>query len=179
MAVIDSAAAAPAALARGATLIQLRMPGSPARALEKEARALVPTAVVPVLVGSRADVALAVGAIGVHLPEADIPVAAARRLLGDRLVGRSVHSLAAARQAAEEGADYVVFGPIYESSSHPGRSAVGVEALREVCAAVRLPVLAIGGVAGDRIEECRAAGAAGFAGIQTFKTSGQPPHPAA
>ena len=169
MAVVPAATAGSAALTRGATILQLRIPDAPARLLEKEARALIATAHVPVLVSSRVDVALAVGAIGVHLPEADIPVAAARRLLGrDHLVGRSVHSVAAARQAAAEGADYVVFGPVFETASHPDRAPLGLDALREVVAAVAIPVLAIGGVTGDRVHQVLEAGAGGHASISGF-----------
>jgi thiamine-phosphate diphosphorylase len=170
MALVDSAAAAPTALARGATILQLRIPGAPGRTYETEARVLIPTALVPVLLSSRADVALAVGAAGVHLPEGDIPVAGARRLLGGgRLVGRSVHSLEAALEAAGAGADYLVFGPVYETASHAGRRPAGLDNLREVCRAVPVPVLAIGGVDFDRAEECVRAGAAGFAAIGAFQ----------
>ncbi len=169
MAVIASARAAEGALARGATVLWLRLPGAPARALEEEGGALVSASRVPVLIGSRADVAIAVGAAGVHLPESDIPVAPARRLLGgDRLVGRSVHSLEAAREAARQGADYVVYGPVFETPSHPGRRGLGLERLREVCRAVPVPVLAIGGVEGERVHRCLEVGAAGYAGIRAF-----------
>ncbi|TMF90112.1 MAG: thiamine phosphate synthase [Chloroflexi bacterium] len=170
MALVDSANAAPTAVARGATILQLRLPGAGGRAYEKEGRAVIPTAIVPVLLSSRADVALAVGAAGVHLPESDLPVADARRLLGrERLIGRSVHSREAALAAAAEGADYLVFGPVFETPSHAGRPAVGLEALRDVCRAVSVPVLAIGGVDFDRAEECHRAGASGFAGISAFR----------
>jgi thiamine-phosphate diphosphorylase len=168
MAVISSAAAASIAVERGATLLQLRIPHASGGALEVEARALVAAATVPVLVNSRADVALAAGAAGVHLPEADIPVAAARRLLASGWVGRSVHSLAAARDAEAEGADYLIFGPVFATESHPGRSPMGLAALAEVCAAVGIPVLAIGGVRGECADQCRAAGAAGYASISAF-----------
>lgn len=170
MALIESAAAAPTALGRGATILQLRIPGAPGRTYEKEARVLVPTAHVPVVLSSRADVALAVGAAGVHLPEGDLPVAGARRLLGGaRLVGRSVHSVAAAESAARDGADYLVFGPVFSTASHAGLPGAGLDALREVCRAVDLPVLAIGGVDFDRAEQCTRAGAAGFAAISAFR----------
>lgn len=169
MAVVDSADAGAWALRQGATIVQLRIPGATGRLLEKEARAFIPTSHVPVVIGSRCDVALAVGAYGVHLPEADIPIADARRFLdGDRLVGRSVHSVEAARAAAAAGADYLVFGPVYSTVSHPGHAPIGVEALREVCAAVKVPVLAIGGVDGARITETANAGAAGYAAIGAF-----------
>jgi len=106
----------------------------------------------------------------VHLPERDLPVAGARRLLGpDRLVGRSVHSVDAAVRAEAEGADYVVFGSVFASASHPGQEVAGLAALERVAAAVRIPVLAIGGVGADRVAACLAAGAAGFAAIRYFE----------
>jgi len=170
MAIVRDAGAGLRAVERGATVLQLRDPDASARALEREAAGLVAAAPVPVVVSGRADLALAAGAAGVHLPERDLPVAAARRLLGPgRLVGRSVHSAAAAREAADDGADYVVFGPVFASASHPGRAPAGLEALREVVAGTPIPVLAIGGVDAGRAAACRAAGAAGFAAITYFR----------
>jgi thiamine-phosphate pyrophosphorylase len=170
MAIVRDCPAGLRAVARGATLLQLRDPTATARALETEVRRLVAAAGVPVVVSARTDIAIAAGAAGVHLPERDLPVAAARRLLGDgRLVGRSVHSEAAAREAEAEHADYLVFGSVYASASHPDQPAAGLDALRRVVAAVRLPVLAIGGVDARRAEECRSAGAAGFAAIGYFQ----------
>jgi thiamine-phosphate pyrophosphorylase len=170
MAVVTDAAAGLRATARGATVVQLRDPGATLRRLEEEATRLVAESRVPVLVSSRVDLVLASGAAGVHLPEGDLPAAAARRLLGrDRLLGRSVHSVEAARQAAEEGADYLIFGPVFATSSHPGRSPAGMAALSEVTAAVTIPVLAIGGVDAERAKACREAGAAGFAAIGYFR----------
>jgi thiamine-phosphate pyrophosphorylase len=170
MAIVRDAASGMRALGRGATIVQLRDPAVTAGMLEREACRLVVEAPVPVVVSGRVDLALASGAAGVHLPERDLPVAAARRLLGaGRLVGRSVHSVVAAVEAAEAGADYVVFGSVFASSSHPGRPAAGLEALRRVAAAVRVPVLAIGGVDGERAAACLAAGAAGFAAIGYFE----------
>jgi thiamine-phosphate pyrophosphorylase len=110
-----------------------------------------------------------VGAAGINLPEGDIGAAGARRLLGRRLVGRSVHSIEAAQQAERDGADFVIFGPVWASHSHPGSPPAGVAALELVARSVRIPVLAIGGVTVDRIAECHAAGAAGYAAIGMFK----------
>ena len=170
MAVVTDAAAGLAAAARGATAVQLRDPAATLARLEVEASRLVEACPVPVLVSSRVDLALATGAAGVHLPENDLPPAAARALLGDgRLLGRSVHSVDAARQAALEGADYLLFGPVFPTASHPGRPAMGLAALREVAGAVNVPVLAIGGVDAERARACREAGAAGFAAIGYFK----------
>jgi len=168
MAIVRDAAAGPRAAARGATLLQLRDPDATTRSLQREALRLVAGTPLPVVVSARADLALAAGAAGVHLPEWDLPVAAARRLLPGRMVGRSVHSVAEAVRAADEGADYVVFGPVFASRSHPGQPAAGLAALREVAAAVPLPVLAMGGVDTARAADCRDAGAAGFAAIGYF-----------
>jgi thiazole tautomerase (transcriptional regulator TenI) len=169
MAVVRGTAAGLRAIALGATALQLRDPAATARTLQLEAVRLVAAAApVPVVVSSRADLALAVGAAGVHLPERDLPVAAARRLLAGGLVGRSVHSAEAALQAEAEGADYVVFGPVFESRSHPGQPPRGLDGLREVVAAVGLPVLAIGGVDPEGAARCRRAGAAGYAAIGYF-----------
>lgn len=169
MAVAPDAGAGLRAVERGATLLQLRAPSATARGLEREAERLVAEASVPVLVNSRVDIALATAAVGVHLPERDVPVSAARRLLASpRLVGRSVHSAAGAREAELGGADYVVFGPVFATPSHPG-SGLGLEALREASSAVDIPVLAIGGVDAERLEACIAAGAAGFAAIRYFQ----------
>jgi thiamine-phosphate pyrophosphorylase len=167
MAIVTSASAGMNAAGR-ATILQLRAPLSTARATEQEATALVATSPVPVVVSSRCDIALSAGAAGVNLPENDIPVTAARAMIGDRLVGRSVHSLESALRAASEGADYVIFGPVWASASHPGSSPAGITALAEVAHALRIPVLAIGGVTDQRIAECKAAGAAGYAAIGLF-----------
>lgn len=167
MAVVPGAAAGRRAAPR-ATILQLRAPHLTAAELEREAARLVADSAVPVLVSSRADVALACGAAGVNLPERDIGTTDARRLVGGKLLGRSVHSLEAALVAERDGADYVVFGPVWESASHPGMAPGGVDALAEVAGALRIPVLAIGGVTEDRIWEVQRAGAAGYAAIRLF-----------
>jgi thiamine-phosphate pyrophosphorylase len=170
MAIVTTASAGMRAAGR-ATILQLRAPDSTARAIEQEATALVATSPVPVLVSSRCDIAMAAGAAGVNLPENDIPIAAARALVGERLVGRSVHSLESALRAESDGADYVIFGPVWASASHTGSSPAGIKALAEVALALRIPVLAIGGVTEQRIAECHAAGAAGYAAIGLFAST--------
>jgi thiamine-phosphate pyrophosphorylase len=168
MAVVATASAGLRAAER-ATIIQLRAPGLTARELEASAMELVTSSPVPVLISSRCDIALAAGAAGVNLPERDISVKDARALLGQRLIGRSVHSLQGAREAEEEGADFVLFGPVWASKSHSESVPAGIDALREVAAALRIPVIAIGGVTEERIAECHAAGAAGYAAIGLFQ----------
>jgi len=168
MAIVTTASAGMKAAGRS-TILQVRAPLSTAHATELETIALVASSPVPVIVSSRCDIALAAGAAGANLPENDIPVAAARTLMGERLIGRSVHSLERALRAQNEGADYVIFGPVWTSTSHPGSTAAGIKALAEVARALRIPVLAIGGVTEERIAECHAAGAAGYAAIRLFK----------
>jgi thiamine-phosphate diphosphorylase len=173
MAVTDGATAGMAAAERGATHLLLRMPGASTHRQYQELARLVDRSPLPVFARGRPDLALATGAAGVNLPEADISVAAARTLLGpQRLLGRSVHSLAAASQAAAEGADFVIFGPVYATPSHPDSAGLGVKALTEIVEALDIPVLAIGGVDRERARECLAAGAGGYAAIRLFL--GQP-----
>lgn len=167
MAIVTSASAGIKATGR-ATILQLRDPISTARAVQQEAGALVAASPVPVVVSSRCDIALAVGAAGVNLPESDISVESARALMGERLVGRSVHSLESALRAESEGADYVIFGPVWASASHPASEPAGIAALAEVARALHIPVLAIGGVTEKRIAECQSVGAAGYAAIGLF-----------
>jgi thiamine-phosphate pyrophosphorylase len=168
MAIVSSAAAGLRAASR-ATIVQLRAPDLSTAALEKEAATLVASASVPVLVTSRCDIALACAAGGVNLPEGDISVADARRLLGGRLIGRSVHSIAGAQVAEEDGADYVIFGPVWVSASHPDTAPAGLAALAKVVRSVSLPVLAIGGITEERAAEALASGAAGYAAIRLFE----------
>jgi thiamine-phosphate diphosphorylase len=168
MAVVASASAGLHAAGR-ATIVQLRAPGLGARALEANASELVAASPVPVLISSRCDIALAAGAAGVNLPEQDLAVADARALLGPRLIGRSVHSLQGALRAEHDGADFVIFGPVWTSESHSDSVPTGVAALAEVARALRIAVVAIGGVTKERIAECHAAGAAGYAAIRLFQ----------
>jgi len=166
MAVVESAEAGLRAAARGATMIQLRAPRLTAREIEREAGRLKAGSPVPVIVSSRCDIARAAGLDGVNLPEGDIPVAEARTLLGDAWVSRSVHSLEAAR--ASDGADCLVFGPVWQTASHPGSTAAGIDALREVAEATAMPVIAIGGVTRERLPEVMAV-CAGYAAIGLFR----------
>ncbi len=168
MAIVTNTSAGLKAAGR-ATILQLRAPMSSAREIADEAAALVAESPVPVVVSSRCDIALAAGAAGVNLPEDDIPIQDARKLLGERLIGRSVHSLESAKRAESDGADYVIFGPVWAIASHPGHEPAGIAALARVAASLRIPVIAIGGINDQRIAECRDAGAVGFAAIGYFQ----------
>lgn len=121
-----------------------------------------------IVVNDRLDVALASGAGGVHLRGDSIPVSAARQLAPDGfLIGRSVHGVEGAAAAA--GADYLIAGTVFRSASKPAATPLlGIEGLKTIVRAADCPVLAIGGITGDRIAEVAAAGAAGFAAIGLF-----------
>jgi thiamine-phosphate pyrophosphorylase len=128
-----------------------------------------------VLVNDRLDIALAADAAGVHLGEKSLPLEAVaewRRTTGrlDFQIGVSCHSLESARAAERGGADYIFFGPIYATPSKAAFGAPqGIERLREVCASLEIPVLAIGGVNLENARACISAGAAGIAAIRLFQ----------
>ncbi len=121
------------------------------------------------LVNGPLDVALAAVADGLHLPEAAPPV---ERPRPGFLVGRSVHSVEAARRAEAEGADYLIAGPVYQTRSHPGVQPAGVPLIEEVTRRVRTPTLAIGGVTAERVDEVVRAGASGIAVISAILAKG-------
>ena len=158
-------------------LIQIREPDLSDRALVGLVRWAVAVARGTrsrILVNERFDVAQAAGAAGVHLRSSSVPAAVMRRHSPPGfLVGRSVHAAGeAARVAAEGGVDYLTLGTVYASASKPGRPPCGVDALAATARAVRLPVLAIGGVTVDNMREVLAAGAAGVAAIGLFAEPG-------
>jgi len=153
----------------GANSLLLRMPGCTGRRVEIEAGMLRSAFDLPLLISDRVDVALAVGADGVNLPEAGLPPGAARRLLGRAVIGRSVHSLAGAKEAEQEGADFLLFGPVRASVSHPGAPAQGLDRLGTIARAVSIPVVAIGGLDLDSVSACVAQGARGLAAIGAFQ----------
>lgn len=137
--------------------------------LASAARAALPPTTA-LLVNGRADLALAAGAQGVHLPADGLPVAAVRRAAGRTwLVGRSTHALDEVRRAHGEGADYVVFGPVFETPAKTGWLAPrGLDALAEAVR-VGVPVLALGGLDdAERAAAALAAGAWGVAGVRAF-----------
>ena len=158
----------------GVDLIQIRETGLVDRDLlwlVREVIAVVRHTAARVLVNGRTDVALAAAAHGVHLP-ASAPLASrVRRIVpAEFLIGRSVHSRAEAEDAAvDAGCDYLTFGTVFATTSKPADHAIaGVSALQQVCEAVRLPVLAIGGISHQRMPEVARAGAAGAAAIGLF-----------
>ncbi len=128
------------------------------------------------LVNGRIDIALAVGADGVHLPERSLRGSRARDIAGDAccIVGRSVHSAEAAVAAEAEGADYLQVGTIFETSSKPGRPAAGLSLLREVREAASIPIIAVGGINARNAAGVIAAGADGVAVIGAIMDADDP-----
>ncbi len=120
-------------------------------------------------INERADIAIAVDADGVHLGAKGIPIKAVRRIR-DRgfLIGYSAHSPEEAARAEAEGADFVTFSPVYETSSKPGVKAQGLQRLEAAVRAVSIPVFALGGITLDRVEEVRQRGAFGVAVVSAI-----------
>jgi thiamine-phosphate diphosphorylase len=158
------------AAAAGVQLVQVRERDLDGRALFELARLAIDAVrgtAARILINDRLDVAIAAGAHGVHLRSTSFSPSRARAIVPPGfLIGQSVHS--AADAAAARGADYLLFGNVFETGSKPGKPAIGLDALADVVRATPVPVLAIGGVTAERVPEVLAAGAAGYAGISMF-----------
>jgi thiamine-phosphate diphosphorylase len=126
-------------------------------------------------VNDRLDVALAVPCAGVQLGRGSLPVETARALNPLWWIGQSVHDLAEAEAARLSGADYLVVGPVFETASHPGRPALGLEKLKKIVAlAAETPVIAIGGITAERVPEVKSTGAYGVAAIRALWDDADP-----
>ncbi|WP_232463329.1 thiamine phosphate synthase [Tumebacillus avium] len=162
----------------GADVIQLRYKSAPALDLFRlgaEIHPLIQQEGGRLLINDRADVALALDAGGVHLAAKSLPIASARPLfLPEKWIGCSVHSVEEALDAQEQGATYITYGHIFATGSKPGLPPRGLDALRKVVEAVEIPVLAIGGITTDNIEDVLATGAAGIAVISAVMADGDP-----
>jgi len=160
-----------AAAGAGVHLIQIREPGLEAGSLASLVRLCLRAVAgtrARLIVNDRLDVALVTGAHGVHL-RASSPPARLVRSATPRgfLVGRSIHSETDAVRVSDEGGlDYLLFGTVFPTPSKPGTAGAGMAGLRAAVEATSLPVLAIGGVDGDRVADVAQAGAAGFAAIR-------------
>jgi thiamine-phosphate pyrophosphorylase len=166
-------------LAAGLRAVQLRekdLPVRPLLDLARELRQRTGRHGARLVVNDRADVALAVGADGVQRTHASLPVAALRAIGGASfLIGASVHSVAEAREAAGESADFLVFGPVFDTpSKRPFGPPQGLGALERVVEVVAAPVLAVGGVTPDRVPEVMRAGASGVAVISAILAADRP-----
>lgn len=167
-----------AALRGGVSAVQLREKNLPAAALVELAGALRELTArhgAALLINDRVDVAMAVDADGVHMPASSFAIGDARRLLGaDKLVAVSTHDPAEVAEAAAQGADFAVFGPVYDTpSKRPYGEPLGLESLARAALAA-IPVIAIGGITSDRVAEVRSAGAAGAAAIRALLSAPDP-----
>ena len=167
------------ALRGGATAVMLREKDLGARemlSLAQDLRVLTKQSGALLIVNDRVDVALAVGADGAHLGWRSLPIPSVRRLAGPEFViGASTHSLAEARQAESEGADYITFGPIFHTPSKEGLvEPQGIEGLKAAHQAVRLPLIGLGGINETNAASVAAAGADGAAVIRALMSAGDP-----
>lgn len=155
------------ALEGGVTLVQYRAKTASSAEMYNEAlqlKALCDSFKVPLIINDRLDIAMAVGAAGVHLGQDDLPCAAARRILGEEyLIGVSAHNPAEAKAALQSGADYLGCGAVFGTATKADVKKLGTEGLMAICREKGLPVVGIGGVTADNYREVRAAGADGAA----------------
>jgi thiamine-phosphate pyrophosphorylase len=164
------------AIMAGVPAIQLRerdVPTGELLSLAEEIHALVAPRAVPLIVNDRVDLVLALHLDGVHLRSDSLSVPTARRLLGpDRLIGISTHSVEEVRRANDDGADYIIFGPIFETPSKRSFGPpFGLDLLADVCCQSTVPIFAIGGITCEQVLDVRRAGAHGVAVIGAVLTS--------
>jgi thiamine-phosphate pyrophosphorylase len=147
----------------GVDILQLRAKGLPksiVAGLAEEIHAMTATLGVPLILNDYPDLLRDVPAEGAHVGQDDLSVAQARAAAGRPvLIGKSTHSLAQARAAAEEGADYIGFGPLFATPTKPGRPAIGLGDIASAHAEVSLPIFCIGGIKQENLGSVRAAGA--------------------
>ena len=155
------------ALEGGVTLVQYRAKTASSAEMYAEAlqlKALCDSFNVPLIINDRLDIAMAVGAAGVHLGQDDLHCAAARRILGeDYIIGVSAHNPAEAKTALQSGADYLGCGAVFGTATKADVKKLGTDGLAAICKAKGLPVVGIGGVTADNYREVRAVGADGAA----------------
>jgi thiamine-phosphate pyrophosphorylase len=155
-----------AVLDAGVRIVQYREKNASRRRIYEEAVALRELTVsygALLIINDHADIALAVGADGVHLGQDDLPLAETRRLMGGRIIGISTHSIGEAEAAAAGGADYIGYGPVFHTTTKDAGRPQGVDNLRVITHNVSVPVVAIGGIDNTSIESVFDAGAAAAA----------------
>ena len=165
------------AVEHGAGMVQLRekdLSSSDLHELGKRVKEAIRGRAALIVNGS-VKVAVALNADGLHLPENGISVREARRAVGpDKLIGRSVHSVAGAAQSESDGADFLIAGTIFSTASHPNQPAQGVAFLHKLRRHVSLPVLAIGGVTAQNVGDIMATGVSGAAVITAISEAQDP-----
>ena len=164
----------------GVDLIQLREKEMEAGDLIRAAEPLVAAcraAGIPFVMNDRPDVALAVGADGVHVGQNDLPVPVARRILPDGILGISTHKREEIDAVAGDpsGIDYAAVGPVFETPTKPGRPSVGLELVEHASEALTLPWFAIGGINVDNLAEVMGAGARRIVVVRAITEAADPP----
>ena len=166
------------ALRGGVTLLQLREKNKTTREyidLAEKVHALTVKYNVPLIIDDRIDVAMAVGAEGVHLGQSDMPVATARSILGDDIIiGATTKTVPQALEAYEQGADYLGVGAIYPTTTKVKTVLTSVETLADICRAVPIPVNAIGGLNKDNIDVLKDADIAGICVVSAIMKADSP-----
>lgn len=167
-----------AACRGGATIVQLREKDRSTREYMELARAtheITARYGIPLIIDDRVDVALAIGAEGVHVGQSDMPVRDARRLMGpERIVGATTKTVPQALEAFEQGADYLGCGAIYPTTTHVKTVITPVETLKEIVKAVPIPVNAIGGLNKDNIFVLKDSGIAGICIVSAIMKAADP-----
>ena len=160
------------ALKGGVTLVQLREKGVGAEQFLQEARQIQQLCHrfgVPLIINDSIEVALAVDADGVHLGQDDANAAQARQLLGkDKIIGISAHNVQEALQAVQDGADYLGSGAVFGSGTKTNVSTLPMQTLREICSAVPIPVVAIGGITEQNLQRLSGSGISGAAVVSAI-----------
>lgn len=166
------------ALRGGVTLLQLREKEKSAREymeLAGKVKEICGRYGVPLLIDDRVDVAAAVGAAGVHVGQSDIPVAAARKILGpDKIIGATAKTVEQALEAWRQGADYLGVGAIYPTTTKVKTILTKVSTLKEICEAVPIPVNAIGGLNAGNMDVLEGSGIAGICVVSAIMKSEDP-----
>ncbi|GHV82800.1 thiamine-phosphate synthase [Spirochaetia bacterium] len=162
-----------ASIAGGVTMIQLREKNASTREFYKIALSVQKITLqkkIPLVINDRLDIALAVGADGLHIGQSDMPVDAARHLAGKKMfIGVSASTAVEAAAAEKGGADYIGAGPVFPTGSKSDAgTAIGLDGLKAICAAVRIPVAAIGGINAENAAEIIKQGAYGAAVISAI-----------
>ncbi len=167
-----------AALQGGVTMLQLREKEKSTReylSLARQIHALTKQYGVPLIIDDRLDVAMAVDAEGVHLGQSDLPVDIARSIFGeDKVIGATAKTVAQAQEAYEQGADYLGVGAIYPTTTKVKTVLTSTETLRAICAAVPIPVNAIGGLNQENIDVLRAIPIAGICVVSAIMKAENP-----
>lgn len=167
-----------AACKGGATIVQLREKDRTTREymdLAKDVHEITARYGIPLIIDDRVDVALAIGAEGVHVGQSDMPVRLARSLMGNsKIVGATTKTVPQALEAYEQGADYLGCGAIYPTTTHVKTVITPVETLKDVVKAVPIPVNAIGGLNKDNIFVLKGSGIAGVCAVSAIMKAADP-----